>query len=58
MLHISKESRLNPDKILAKTSRYFGKGGEEKSKNCQMKDEGTWDCSTSLKECFGVHSRE
>jgi hypothetical protein len=23
-----------------------------------MTDDGTWDCSTHLKECFGVHSRE
>ena len=29
-----------------------------RAKNCQMKDDGTWDCSTNLKECFGVHSRE
>jgi hypothetical protein len=28
MLRISKQSRLNPDEILAKASRYFGKGGE------------------------------
>jgi len=58
MLRISKESWLNPDKILAKASRYFGKSGEGNAKNCQMKNDGTWDCSTSLKECFGVHSRE
>jgi len=29
-----------------------------RAKNCQMKDDGTWDCSTNLKECFGVHARE
>jgi hypothetical protein len=28
MLQISKKSQLNSDKILAKASRYFGKGGE------------------------------
>jgi hypothetical protein len=28
MLHISKQSRLNTDEILAKASGYFGKGGE------------------------------
>jgi hypothetical protein len=28
MIRISKESRLNPDEILTKASRYFGKGGE------------------------------
>jgi hypothetical protein len=28
MLRISKQSRLNPDEVLAKASRYFGKGGE------------------------------
>ena len=28
MIRISKKSRLNPDEILAKASRYFGKGGE------------------------------
>jgi len=28
MIHISKKSRLNPDEILAKACRYFGKGGE------------------------------
>ena len=28
MLRISKKSRLNTDEILAKASRYFGKGGE------------------------------
>jgi len=28
-----------------------------KAKNCQMKDDGTWDFSTNLKDCFGVHSR-
>ena len=28
MIRISKKSRLNPDEILASTSRYFGKGGE------------------------------
>jgi hypothetical protein len=28
MLRISKESRLAPDEILARASRYFGKGGE------------------------------
>jgi hypothetical protein len=43
------------NEILAKASRYFGKGGEGKAKNCQMKDDGAWDCSTNLKECFGVH---
>ena len=29
-----------------------------RAKNCQMKDDGTWDCSTNLKECFGVYSHE
>ena len=29
-----------------------------RTKNCQMKDDGTWDRSTNLKDCFGVHSRE
>jgi hypothetical protein len=28
MIRLSKTSRLNPDEILAKASRYFGKGGE------------------------------
>ena len=28
MIRISKQSLLNPDDILAKASRYFGKGGE------------------------------
>ena len=28
MIRILKKSRLNPDEILAKASRYFGKGGE------------------------------
>jgi hypothetical protein len=28
MIRISKKSRLNPDEILAKACRYFGKGGE------------------------------
>jgi hypothetical protein len=28
MLRISKQSRLNPDEIIAKASGYFGKGGE------------------------------
>jgi hypothetical protein len=28
MIRISKKSRLNPDEIIAKASRYFGKGGE------------------------------
>jgi len=28
MIHISKKSRLNPDEILVKACRYFGKGGE------------------------------
>jgi hypothetical protein len=28
MLRIAKQSRLSPDEILAKASRYFGKGGE------------------------------
>jgi hypothetical protein len=28
MLRISKQSRLSPDEILAKASRYFGKSGE------------------------------
>ena len=28
MIRISKKSRLTPDEILAKASRYFGKGGE------------------------------
>ena len=28
MIRISKKSRLNPDELLAKASRYFGKGGE------------------------------
>lgn len=28
MLRIAKRSRLNTDKIIAKASRYFGKGGE------------------------------
>jgi hypothetical protein len=28
MIRISKKSRLNTDEILAKASRYFGKGGE------------------------------
>ena len=28
MIRISKKSRLNPDEIRAKASRYFGKGGE------------------------------
>ena len=27
-----------------------------RAKNCQMEDDGTWDCSTHLKDCFGVHS--
>ena len=27
-----------------------------RAKNCQLKDDGTWDCSTHLKDCFGVHS--
>jgi hypothetical protein len=28
MIRISKKSRLDPEAILAKASRYFGKGGE------------------------------
>ena len=28
MIHISKKSRLSPGEIVAKASRYFGKGGE------------------------------
>jgi hypothetical protein len=28
MLRISKKSRVNPDEILERASRYFGKGGE------------------------------
>ena len=28
MLRIAKQSRLNTDEIIAKASRYFGKGGE------------------------------
>jgi hypothetical protein len=28
MIRISKKSRLKPDEILGKASRYFGKGGE------------------------------
>lgn len=28
MIRISKKSRMNPDEIIAKASRYFGKGGE------------------------------
>jgi hypothetical protein len=28
MIRISKKSRLDPEEILAKASRYFGKGGE------------------------------
>jgi len=28
MILISKKSRLNPDEIIAKAGRYFGKGGE------------------------------
>lgn len=28
MIRISKQSRLNPDEIVAKASLYFGKGGE------------------------------
>ena len=28
MIRISKKSRMNPSEIIAKASRYFGKGGE------------------------------
>ena len=28
MIRISKKSRMNPTEIIAKASRYFGKGGE------------------------------
>jgi hypothetical protein len=28
MMRMSKRSRLNPDEIIGKASRYFGKGGE------------------------------
>jgi hypothetical protein len=28
MIRISKKSRLNPDEIISKACRYFGKGGE------------------------------
>ena len=28
MIHISKKSRMNRDEIIAKASRYFGKGGQ------------------------------